>query len=162
MSLRTALADTRLIADLLTTAETEARALGDAEPAAEHLLLATLLVAEPSALEVVRRARPEVDAAAVRTAIGTVHASSLAAVGVTAPELDPALPPADGVYRSEVSAQEVFQRARALSRGSRVGLRSAHVLLAVAEREHGTSARVLHRLGLDRTELVALAAAAVA
>ena len=55
MSLRTAVADARLIAALLTTAETEARALGDAEPGAEHLLLAALLVDDPSARDTVRQ-----------------------------------------------------------------------------------------------------------
>lgn len=161
MSLRTAVADTRLIAALLTTAETEARALGDAEPGAEHLLLAALLVDDPSARDVLRQVAETVDAAAVRSAIGAVHAASLATVGVTAPDLDGALPPATGIYRSEVSAQEVFQRARVLSRGSRAGLLSAHVLLAAAEREHGTVARVLDHLGIDRAALVAAARAAV-
>lgn len=162
MSLRTAVADTRLIATLLTTAETEALALGDAEPGAEHLLLAALLVDEPSARDVVRQVADSVDAAALRSAIGTVHAASLAAIGVAAPDLEAALPPSRGVYRSEVSAQEVFQRARALSRGSKAGLLAAHVLLAAAEREHGTTSRVLDFLGIDRARLVVAAQAAVA
>lgn len=161
MSLRTAVADTRLIAALLTTAETEARALGDGEPGAEHLLLAALLVDDPSARDTVHAVAQAVDAAAVRAAIGAVHAASLTAVGVTAPDLDGTLPPATGIYRSEVSAQEVFRRARVLSRGSRRGLLSAHVLLAAAEREHGTVARVLDQLGVERTALVTAARAAV-
>lgn len=161
MSLRTAVADTRLIASVLTTAETEARALSDAEPGAEHLMLAALLVDDPSARDAVRQVAETVDAAAVRSAIDAVHAASLAAVGVTAPDLEGSLPPATGIYRSEVSAQEVFQRARVLSRGSRAGLLSAHVLLAAAERDHGTVARVLSHLGVDRAALVAGARAAV-
>jgi hypothetical protein len=161
MALRTAVADTRLIAALLTTAESEARALGDPEPGAEHLLLAALLVDDPSARDVVYQVAEPVDAAAVRSAIGAVHAASLAAVGVTAPDLEESLPPAAGIYRSEVSAQEVFQRARVLSRGSRAGLLSAHVLLAAAERDRGTVARVLESLGVDRAALVAAARAAV-
>lgn len=161
MSLRTAVADARLIAALLTTAETEARALGDAEPGAEHLLLAALLVDDPSARDTVRQVAETVDAAAVRSAIGAVHAASLAAVGVTAPELDGTLPSASGIYHSEVSAQEVFRRARVLSRGPREGLHSAHVLLAAAERDHGTVARVLESLGIDRAALVAAARGAI-
>jgi len=160
MSLRTAAHDTRLIAALLTTAEAEARALGDPEPAAEHLLLAALLVDDPSAREALDTLGA-VDAAAVRLAITAVHAASLAAVGVTAPDLDPALPAAGGIYRSEPSAQEVFQRARVLSRGSRSGLRSAHVLAAAVEREHGTVPRVLAHLGLDRGAALRAATAAV-
>lgn len=157
MPLRTARADMRLIADLLTTAEAEARALGDPEPAAEHLLLAALLVDDTSARDALG-----IDAVAVRAAIVVVHADSLTAIGVTAPELDAALPPARGVYRSEVSTQEVFQRARKLARRSPSGLRSAHVLLAVAEREHGTVARVFARLGLQRASVAEAAERALA
>ncbi len=160
MSLRTATHDTRLIAALLTLAETEARALGDAEPGAEHLLLAALLVDDPTARDALAT-QGAVDADAVRTAIAAVHAASLTAVGVTAPDLEAALPAASGIYRSEVSAQEVFQRARVLSRGSRSGLRSAHVLAAAAERERGTVARVLEHLGVDRAAALAAATAAV-
>jgi len=167
--LRTALHDTRLIAALLSTAETEARGLGDAEPGAEHLLLAALVVEDASARDALGKAAASsaagtgagVDATAFRTAIGAVHAASLASVGVTAPELDTTLPPAGGIYRSEVSTQEVFQRARVLARRSPTGLRSAHVLLAAAEREHGTVARVLAHLGVDRVALVDAATQAV-
>ncbi len=174
MPLHTALADTRLIAALLTAAEAEARALGDAEPGAEHLLLASLLVDDSSGRDALTRAaaasspagaaadRAALDATAVRTAIGAVHAASLTSVGVVAPELDSALPPARGVYRSEVSAQEVFQRARVLARRSPSGLRSAHIVLAAAEREHGTVARVLEHLSVDRAALVSAATAEVA
>lgn len=160
MSLRTAVADTRLIAALLTIAETEARTLGDAEPGAEHLLLSALLVDDPSARDALAHVAAGADAATVRRAIGAAHAAALAAVGVAAPDLDGGLPPAAGLYRSEASAQEVFQRARVLSRGSRSGLRAAHVLMAAAEREHGTVARVLDSLGIDRAGLAVAAAAA--
>lgn len=149
MPLRTARHDMALIAALLTTAETEARALGDSTPGAEHLLLASLLVEDASAREVAG-----VTADAVRAAISVVHAESLSAIGVTQPELAASLPPARGIHRSEVSAQEVFQQAHRLARRSPSGLRSAHVLLAVAEREHGTATRVLSQLGLERESVV--------
>lgn len=163
MSLRTALSDTRLISALLTTAESEARAIADPEPGAEHLLLAALLVDDPSGRDALARvaemsSSAPVDASAVRRAIGAVHAASLASIGVAAPPPGRALAPAGGVYRSDASAQEVFQRARVLSRGSRTGLRSAHVLGAAAERDHGTVARVLEHLGVDRAALVEAAA----
>lgn len=171
MSLRTAVADTRLIAQLLTVAETEARALGDPEPGAEHLLLAALLADDTSARDAVANVTSPgtkvpadssaVDATTVRAAIEAVHAASLSAIGVAAPDLDTALPPARGVYRSEVSAQEVFQRARVLSKRSPSGLRSAHVVLAAAERERGTVARVLEYLGVDRVALVEAATAEI-
>ena len=44
MSLRTARHDMRLITELLTTAEREARSLGDPEPGAEHLLPVLLVL----------------------------------------------------------------------------------------------------------------------
>lgn len=157
MSLRTARSDIRLIAELLTTAEQEAHALGDAEPGAEHLLLAALHGPDASA-----RVALAADAAAVRAAIASVHADSLAAVGIEAPALSSASHPVAGVYRSEVSARDVFQRARVLSRGSRSGLRTAHVLIAAAEREHGTAALVLQRLGVDRAAVITAATAAIA
>ncbi len=152
MPLTTARHDLRLIADLLTTAEREARALGDPEPGAEHLLLAALLLDDDSA----RRAVPT-DAETVRAAIAAVHAAALAAVGVEAPPNAAALPAASGAYRADVSAQQVFQRARELARRSPTGLRAAHVLIAVAEREHGTAARVLQQLGHDRAAVIAAA-----
>ncbi len=179
MPLRTARHDIALIAALLTTAENEARALGDSEPGAEHLLLAALLVDDSSARDalgavprardahgVVPRARDAhgavpasrdahgIGAAAVREAIVAVHAEALAAVSITVDEQAQPLPPSHGVYRSEVSTQEVFQQARRLARRSPSGLRSAHVLLAVAEREHGTAARVLAWLGLERASVI--------
>ena len=149
MTLRTARHDVHLIADLLTTAEAEARALGDAQPGAEHLLLAALLVGDSSARDALA-----LDAATVREAITATHSDALASVEITTDASGSPLPPARGVYRSEVSTQEVFQRARRLSRRSSSGLRSAHVLLAVAEREHGTAARVLQRLGLERASVI--------
>lgn len=149
MPLRTARHDIALISALLTTAETEARALGDSTPGAEHLLLASLLVDDPSAREALG-----VDAPTVREAISAHHADALASVAVTSDPLESPLPTARGVYRSEVSAREVFQRSRALARRSPTGLRSAHVLIAVAEREHGTAARVLRHLALDRDAVI--------
>lgn len=149
MPLRTARHDIALISALLTTAESEARALGDAEPGAEHLLLAALLVDDPSARDALT-----VDATVVRDTIGAVHAEALAAVSIAVDEQAKPLPPSRGVYRSEVSTREVFQQARRLARRSPSGLRSAHVLLAVAEREHGTAARVLTRLGRERASVI--------
>ena len=149
MPLRTARADMALIAELLTTAENEARALGDPEPAAEHVLLAALFVGDASAREALG-AEPS----AVRDAIAAVHNAALDTRGITGDAAPAPLPPSPGVYRSEVSAREVFQHARRLARRSPSGLRSAHVLLAVAEREHGTAARMLRHLGFERDAVV--------
>ena len=155
MPLRTVRHDMRLIADLLTLAESEALALGDPQPSAEHLLIASLLLDDDSA-----RSALSVDAAAVRDALAAVHATALAAASVIDSSTPSALPPARGLYRSEVSTREVFGRAKTLARRSLSGLRAAHVLAAVAEREHGTAARVLAHLAIDRTALIEAATAA--
>lgn len=157
MPLLTARRDIRLIADLLTTAENEARALGDAEPGAEHLLVASLTLNDASA-----RIALGADAAAARDALRAVHADALAAAAVIDVSAESPLPPAQGVYRSRVSTRDVFQRARTLARRSPTGLRSAHVLAAIAEREHGTAARVLLHLGVDRVALLESAIAEAA
>jgi ATP-dependent Clp protease ATP-binding subunit ClpA len=155
--LRTARHDIQLIADLLTRAESEALALGDPEPGAEHLLVAALMLDDDSA-----RTALGVDAPAARDALRTVHATALAAADVIDSSTPSTLPPAQGLYRSRVSMQEVFQRAKSLAHRSPTGLRAAHVLIAIAEREHGTAARVLDQLGIDRGALIAAATAEAA
>lgn len=157
MPLATARHDIRLIADLLTTAENEARAHGDAEPGAEHLLIATLLLDDASA-----RTALGSDAPAARDALRAVHSDALAAAAVVDSPGHASLPRARGLYRSRVSTREVFRRAKSLARHSPTGLRSAHVLIALAEREHGTAARVLTHLGVARDELIAAATAEAA
>ncbi|MBX3098795.1 MAG: hypothetical protein KF761_04380 [Salinibacterium sp.] len=155
MPLRTALKDTKLIAALLTTAENEARTTGDAEPGAEHLLIASLVVDDDSA-----RTALGIDAAAARRALADVHREALAALGIESDSTDP-LPAASGLYRAETSLQEALRRTGVIAKHSPTGLRSAHALIAVAEREHGTSARLLMRLGVDREQLIAAATAAL-
>ncbi len=157
MPLATARHDVRLIADLLTTAENEARALGDPEPGAEHLLIASLLLDDASA-----RTALGVEAPAARDALRAVHADALAAAAVDDSASDASLPRARGLYRSRASTRDVFRRAKTLARRSPSGLRSAHVLIALAEREHGTAARVLTHLGIERGALMAAATAEAA
>ena len=67
-------------------------------------------------------------------------------------------PTGRGVYRSGVSAQEAFQAATKLaSRDGPFKLNGAHVVAAVAGMEHGTAARILDMLGIDRPALLAAA-----
>ena len=142
--------DMRTIKILLTEAEQQALSLGDTAPGAEHLVLAALLLEEDSARELMG-----VDATQFRQALVATHAAALETVGVSASEDGLSAAPAKpGVYRGEVSAQEVFQRARVLAKQDRRdGLRGSHIVRAAAEREHGTVARVLDRLGIDREAL---------
>lgn len=153
----------RTIKELLTDAEIAARAMGEAEPGAEHLLLAALDLPDGSA----RRAfeRLEVDPDALRSAIVDQQAQALIALGFAADQarslsaptpLDP--PTGKGIYRSAVSAQEAFQAAAALAaKDGPFSLVGAHVVAAVAGMEHGTAARVFEVLRVDRAELVAAA-----
>lgn len=143
--------DIRTINALLTQAEQEAHSLGDDVPGAEHLVLAALLLDEDSA-----RSLLGVDADQFRQAIVATHNAALESAGVSASEAAVGSAPAKpGVYRSETSAQEVFQRARVLAKQARPrGLKGAHIVRAAAEREHGTVARVLQRLGVDRQSLI--------
>jgi ATP-dependent Clp protease ATP-binding subunit ClpA len=153
--------DVRLISELLTTAEQEARAAGDEQPGAEHLLLAATITGDDTAR--VALARWDASPDRIRAAIVAVHEHALAGLG-----LDPAsaapVAPLDAAppraYRSDANAQAVFTRAGALARSSRPrGLRTAHVLLALTESEAGTARRVLRELEIEPEELAAAATA---
>lgn len=143
------LRDMRTINELLTKAEQQATSLGDTAPGAEHLVLAALLLEESSARDLLG-----VSADQFREAIVESHADALAAMGISTNDarLSPVSPPS-GVYRSEESAQDVFQRARVLAKHGD-GLKGAHIIQAAAERQHGTVARVLKKLGIDRESLM--------
>lgn len=152
--------DVRLISELLTTAEREARATGDEQPGAEHLLLAASVAGDDSA----RIALSRWDAAPdrIRAAIEAVHAQALAPLGVAGLPGAPIVAPPTGVYRSDANAQRVFTRAGELARKRRPkGLRTAHILLAVAELEEGTAPRVLRELGISPEALTEAANAAL-
>jgi ATP-dependent Clp protease ATP-binding subunit ClpA len=155
----------RTIKKLLTDAETEARAMGVAEPGAEHLLLAALNLPDGSARRAFERAGADPDG--VRPAIVDEQAQALVGIGfeaesartLSAPTpLDP--PTGRGVYRAGASAQEAFQAASALAaKDGPFRLNGAHVVAAVAEMEHGTAARVLQVMGVERQALAEAARA---
>lgn len=152
--------DIRLISELLTTAEREARAAGDEQPGAEHLLLAASVAGDDTAR--IALSRWDTTSNRIRAAIEAVHAQALATIGLPSPSGAPIAAPPTGVYRSDANAQRVFTRAGELARRSRPkGLRTAHVLLAVAELEEGTARRVLRELGISPEELTDAANAAL-
>lgn len=152
------LRDMRAIGGLLGDAERIARRMGDEQPAAEHLLLAALAMRDGAAARAM--ARFGVTGESLEQAIVTEHADALAAAGLdrtaadrlaTAPPVEPAT--GSGPYRSDASAQELFQAAGSLARGSRQSLSSAHVVLAAADLERGTLARVLDHVGIERVAM---------
>lgn len=146
------------IKQLLEGAERLAQQTGESLPGAEHLLLSALALPDGTA----RRAfeRLGVDPDGLPSAIAAQHDDALRAVGieVDAKGLGVPAPEARGVYLSTPSAQTTFKRAVELSGKPKPRrLRGAHVVLAVTEMEHGTVARALSRLGVDREELAVAA-----
>jgi ATP-dependent Clp protease ATP-binding subunit ClpA len=159
-----ALKDMRSIAALLGDAERTARRMGDEQPGAEHLLLAAFAMGDGAAARAM--ARLGVDRDGVERAIVEEQAAGLVTAGLDAETAHRLAEPApltpdrgSGVYRSTVSAQELFQAAGAVARRERTRLSSAHVVLAAADVTAGTLGRVLDRLGVERPAMTAAARA---
>ena len=159
MRLKNPFRDMRTISLLLEGAEAEANRAGESTPGAEHLLLAALELPDGTA----RRAfeRVGADPSALRQAIEDQHAEALRAIGIDA-EAEPdsaeaVAPRAHGVYRSTASAQSAFQAAGRLARESRTQLVGAHVVLAIADMQHGTAIQAVRRLGIDGDALAVAA-----
>ncbi|EHN09792.1 putativeATP-dependent Clp protease ATP-binding subunit [Patulibacter medicamentivorans] len=144
---------------LLTDAEAKGRAAGESHAGAEHLLLAALDLPDGLGRRALVAAGADPDA--VGPAIEAEHDDALRAIGVEPVAIEPtAPPPPSGPLLTGASAQAAFRRAAELSRADRrLGLTGAHVVLAVAEMEHGTAARALRRLGVDGAALRAAARA---
>ena len=163
--LRRARADLATMRTLLPQAERLAQSEGLARPGAEHLLLAAL---DLDRTAVAALAEVGVDRHALQQALAEQHAAALRSVGVVADEdaLAAALPPAPeraaGAYRSEPSQQALFQASVRRAKAERSPLRSAHVLLATLDLEHGPLPRALDHLGVDRTAVRSAAERALA
>ena len=151
--------DVRTINTLLTGAEVEARRTGETLPGAEHLLLSALALPDGSARRTFERVGADPDG--LRSAIEGQHAAALRAIGIEPPddsELGSDLPAPTRAFRSNASARSVFQNASKMARSDHSSpLIGAHVVLAIADMEHGTAARALTAMGIDRTALAAAA-----
>ena len=159
-----ALDDMRTIKQLLTDAERIARELGEQEPGAEHLLLAAIGLPDGSGARAMKAVG--IDAEEIRAALVAEQADALVAVGVPRERAEAMAVPeplGDGdqplIYGAGPTAREVFRAAGDRARGAKQRLAGAHVVAAVAEVEHGTVARVLDRLGVDRARLAVAASA---
>ncbi|MGY1622919.1 Clp protease N-terminal domain-containing protein [Geodermatophilus sp. SYSU D00965] len=160
MGIVNAVRDMRTIKRLLTQAEAEARSGGEQTPGPEHLLLAATALPDGSAARALERLG--VDPQRLRTAIEEAHEGALAAVGIEDRSGGAAglHSPATGAFRSTPQAQQVFQEAVALSKSTKPsGLKGAHVVAATARLQHGTTARALAALGVDRDRLREVACA---
>lgn len=144
---------------LLGGAERLARASGEALPGAEHLLLSALALPDGTARRAFERLGVNPDGLA--SAIVAQHEDALRTVGIEPGKGGPPVvsaPDARGVFHSTPSAQAVFRRAVELSRTPKPRrLLGARVVVAVAEMEHGTVARALSHMGVNRPQLEAAA-----
>ncbi len=148
------LADMATIRALLEAAERESAAMGEADPGAEHVVLAALGLPDQTAAEAL--AELGVDAARLRQAIEQVHAEALAAVGIAEPPTPTPLPTPSkrGVYRAKGSTRDLLTataEARKALRATR--FTSAHVLIGASTLEHGTLPAALRRVGIDSATL---------
>lgn len=152
------LADMATMRSLLEGAERESAAQGEADPGAEHVVLAALALPDGTAADAL--AALGVDAARLRLAIERVHAEALAAVGIVEPPAPTPRPtPTNrGVYRSKGSTRDLL-RATAEARKAQRAKRftSAHVLVGASTLEYGTLPKALHHLGIDAATLRATA-----
>jgi ATP-dependent Clp protease ATP-binding subunit ClpA len=148
------LTDMATMRALLEAAERESAAMGEADPGAEHVVLAALTLPDHTAADAL--AELGVDAARLREAIEQVHAEALAALGITEPPTPAPIPtPTNrGVYRSKGSTRDLLTataEARKALRARR--FTSAHILIGATTLEHGTLPEALRRLGVDAAAL---------
>ena len=165
MNRRHRMYDIRFMQSLFPAAEAEAAAMGEKEPGAEHLILASLEFQEGSARRVFERVDADPDQ--FRTAVAAQNAPALESIGIEddAASIDNRLPPpADrpsGVYRNAPSARQVFPEVVKLVKRDESRLCGAYILLVASQMEFGTTARALATMRIDQDELAAAAQAEV-
>lgn len=146
----------RALSALLRAAEDEALRGGDDRIGPEHLLLAALELPDGTAGRALARAGA--DPGGLRGALAQEHADALASVGITAPPEPADVPDPSsgrGRYRRTPAADRVIgEMARRGDSERPRRLVGAHVVAAVAELEHGTAARALVLLGVERAALL--------
>lgn len=147
-------AEMATIKEVLTSAESLAREMGDKEPGSEHLLLAAIDMADGQARRAFERLGATPDDFA--TAIVRQHQAALAAAGIETPPKPPTHIPSTDQKPMNLgaSARTAFQRATKLVKEYRpAAFGSAHIAIAVSEQEQGTAARSLAGMGVDRAAL---------
>jgi ATP-dependent Clp protease ATP-binding subunit ClpA len=154
----------RTISTLLRQAEEIARSRGTDKPAAEHLVLAALQLPDGTAPRALARLGSSGDD--FRAALDAQEAEDLERVGIHTPDdriraelPEPTAP--SGIYKSEPSAQQLFQAAGDDARREGGSIVGAHVLRAAAALEHGSTARAFRRMGIEREALRSAATAEI-
>ena len=149
--------DIRFMQSLFPAAEAEAAAMGENEPGAEHLILATLEFQEGSARRVFERVGADPDQ--FRDAVLKQRSTAPRQDGIEdeGSDLDDQIPQSakrpSGVYRSSPSARRVFPEVVKLVKRDKSRLSGAYILLVASRLEYGTTARALETMGIDRSEL---------
>ena len=165
MKRRSRIYDIRFMQSLFPAAEAEAAAMGEKEPGAEHLILATLDFQEGSARRVFERIGADPDQ--FRDAVASQHAAALRSIGIEedGAAIDEKIPLTperpNSVYRSAPSARRVFPEVVKLVKRDKSRLSGAYILLVSSQMEYGTTARALDAMGIDREELAVAAQAEV-
>jgi ATP-dependent Clp protease ATP-binding subunit ClpA len=160
---RRRLDDMKTMKQLFSRAEEAAYSDGG-KPGAEHLVLAALDLPDGTARKAFEMSGADPDT--FSTALEEQHAAALRAIGIEANEaaIEYGLPdsvPPTGPYRSEASAQALFQRVARMVKDDGSYLTGAHVVLAATTDEHGTTARTLRHLGVDPARLAEAARAEI-
>lgn len=153
MGIKTALSDVSFMNSLFTTAERIAHDMGDPVMGAEHLVIAALERDDPD-LRTALATLP-LDAQRFRSAVLAVHADALNSVGLNA-RTSPIMETPHGLLSGTPTARKVFQDARTTARKRHTPLTATVILATAAQLEHGTTARALTRLGIDRADLETL------
>lgn len=165
MKRRSRMYDIRFMQSLFPAAEALAAAMGEKEPGAEHLILASLEFNEGSARRVFERIGADPDQ--FRVAVADQHETALRSTGIEndGGAIDGQIPPQPkrptGVHRSASSARQVFPEVVRLVKRDKSRLSGAYILLAASRMEHGITARALETMGIDRSDLAAAAEAEV-
>jgi ATP-dependent Clp protease ATP-binding subunit ClpA len=150
---RSALTDITTINTLLTGAENEARQCGESIPGAEHLVISALALPDGTARRTFERVGADPDQ--FNKAISSLRVAALCSLGRGPADTTG---PATSLTPANPSAQGTFQVAVRLSKATKPSqLLGAHVILAICQMEHGTSAQALSSMGIDRAMLRAAA-----
>ncbi len=144
---------------LFTTAEEEAELLGDEKPSAEHLILAALQLPEDSAAGVF--ARVGADPADFRRALVAEHDERRRSIDAEPDDARRTTPShsfrPNRPSRAAASARELFSTVADIIRAEGSHIYGAHILLAAAGIDEGTTPRTFAAMGIDRSALAAAA-----
>ena len=157
MKLPTPFQGMKALKTLVLDAEAAAQRLGDTSTGAEHLLIAAL--ADPDGSAGRAFARAGLDPAAYAGAVEEAHEAALHGLGLA--PVDPATlgEGTRGPKKLNESAAHVLRVASTMSKTVHPHALGAQVVVAVTELEHGTAARALRVLDVDRGDLAVAARA---